>query len=386
MIERSPSLRAAEFRLGVILEQGGGYSSMRNAGQEGRLRYYLRRYAEFFDEVVFFSYERERIDAKDIHPAVRIVPRRFPVGGTMYSVAMPFVARREMSRCDILRVLQMSAAVPAALAKSLYGLPYVVTFGYDLPTLARQRGWIHGKWAELNIRAASRSAEAIVFGTKFLGEQVQAYGPRGALVQLPNGVDLNLFKPRRARKVSTGAWQIMSVGRLSPEKNYAALIESLRDLPGVELHLVGSGPEQATLQHIAERAAVRLVLHGTVPQTSLPRLLSNSDLFVLPSRTEGHPKALLEAMACALPCIGAREAPGIRSVLEHEVNGILTEGSPSGLRSGIEKLLADRDLAAGLASAARKKVETDFNLETIVDSELQMLRDVAERFRRTHDE
>jgi glycosyltransferase involved in cell wall biosynthesis len=350
---------------------------MREAGQEARLRYYLRRYAEAFDEVLFFSYAREQFDLSDIHRAVRIVPRKLPLDGSVYSMAMPLVAHSEMASCDVLRVLQMSAAASAALAKAFYGLPYVATFGYDLPTLARRRGWIHGKWAAVNIWLACRNADAIIYGTPFLYELLQTYRPRGELIHIPNGVDLTLFEPTKIRTSPAGPWRIMSVGRLSSEKNYRTLIEALRGMKGVELHLIGSGPERSELERLADRIGVPLRLHGTLRQTELPSVLAAADVFVLPSLTEGHPKALLEAMACGVPCLGAKEAPGIRALIEDGVNGVLSEGNVPGLRAAVERLLSDRGHAASMAGEARVRIERDYDLDALVSSEIRTLRRFA---------
>ncbi len=218
---------------------------MRGSGQERRLRYYLDRYREAFGEVAFFSYAKEHEDLGD---GTRLVPKKVPLPGTLYSLALPLVGRRELTRCRLLRVLQMSAATPAALIKRLYGIPYAVTFGYDAVHFAKkgagERLWL-SRW---NLELACRTADVIFYATPSLRERLEKLRPRGAIHQLSNGVDLDLFRQARARMVPDERWKIISVGRLAPQKDFPRLIDAMEDLAAVELQLVGAGPDAEALE------------------------------------------------------------------------------------------------------------------------------------------
>ncbi len=123
---------------------------------------------------------------------------------------------------------------------------------------------------------------------------------------------------------------------------------------------------------------MKLTLHGAVPQDVVSSLLSDADLFVLASRIEGHPKALLEAMAAGLPCIGT-DVPGIGEVLRDGVNGLVVGEDTTDLRRGIETLLDDRALASRLGHEARRRVESHYNLERTLAAEIEVLKEIAGR-------
>ncbi|MCB0188061.1 MAG: glycosyltransferase, partial [Caldilineaceae bacterium] len=70
------------------------------------------------------------------------------------------------------------------------------------------------------------------------------------------------------------------------------------------LTLIGEGPERAALAAQAEREGIAVTFLGTVPNQEIAAHLQQADLFVLPSKWEGHPKVLIEAMACGMPVVG----------------------------------------------------------------------------------
>jgi glycosyltransferase involved in cell wall biosynthesis len=109
------------------------------------------------------------------------------------------------------------------------------------------------------------------------------------------------------------------------------------------LTIYGNGPERKGLIQLAEKLRVHLSLPGIVSNEELPFLLRQNQLFVMTSLREGHPKALLEAMACGLPCIGT-DVVGIRECLLESSGGILVVSDPQLLGETIAKLLDDPDL------------------------------------------
>lgn len=115
-----------------------------------------------------------------------------------------------------------------------------------------------------------------------------------------------------------GNFKIISVGRLEGEKGHINLlnaISQLDDVPKYEVHIVGDGSQKANLEKFAKDNNLSVIFYGSVTdRDQLFSLLADSDVFIIPSLTEGMPRALLEAMAVGLPCIGSNVG-GIPEVL-----------------------------------------------------------------------
>jgi glycosyltransferase involved in cell wall biosynthesis len=119
---------------------------------------------------------------------------------------------------------------------------------------------------------------------------------------------------------------------------------------------------------------VRLL--GNVQHRQLPGILKSADLFVLPSRYEGHPKTLIEAMACGLPVVGT-DVPGIREIIQHGENGYLCGTSPEEIREAIRVILGDSERRVRMGRNAREFVVEHFALDRIVEKELALLEELT---------
>ena len=95
----------------------------------------------------------------------------------------------------------------------------------------------------------------------------------------------------------------------------------------------------------------------------------------MPSHIEHHPKALLEAMACGLPVIGA-EVDGIRELIQHRQTGYLCGTSPESIRTAVQDVLADKALRARMGRNAREFVVENFALERVLEMEMGVLQKV----------
>jgi glycosyltransferase involved in cell wall biosynthesis len=155
---------------------------------------------------------------------------------------------------------------------------------------------------------------------------------------------------------------MVAMGRLSPEKGFDLLIEAFAPLAARHadwrLEIAGEGPEREALQRqIDERGLqqqVRLV--GWVNDAE--RFLSRSSLFVLSSRYEGFPVALLEAMACGVPVVSFDCDSGPREIIRPDVDGVLVPpGDTAALAQAIERLMVDPVTRQRLGSRACDVIE-----------------------------
>jgi glycosyltransferase involved in cell wall biosynthesis len=185
---------------------------------------------------------------------------------------------------------------------------------------------------------------------------------------VPNYVDIEIFAPdptaHREKDLA------VFVGRLTPEKGLATLVDAAARVPNLRLRLVGEGTEREALTRRAAVAGVPIEFTGTVPNAALPKLLRAASVFVLPSRYEGQPKALLEAMACGLPVVGS-DVPGIAEVVRHHETGWLCRpGDAAGLADALATLIGDEALSARLGAAARADVERHYSVGAVLAREL----------------
>ena len=158
---------------------------------------------------------------------------------------------------------------------------------------------------------------------------------------------------------------LLWVGRLDPIKGLDVLLKATalvcRQRP-VALAIVGGGPLAEQLPGWIEEQGLGGRVHLLGPRSDVPRLLKAADLFVFPSRTEGLPNAVLEAMAAGLPVV-ATDAPGCRDLIDDGRTGLLVPvDDPVALSAAIQRLLADRELAAQYAAAAADHASRNFNL------------------------
>jgi glycosyltransferase involved in cell wall biosynthesis len=140
--------------------------------------------------------------------------------------------------------------------------------------------------------------------------------------------------------------------------------------------MVGKGSLGETLAREAAERRLPVTFLGNVPNRELPRLYNSAAAFVMPSFIEGHPKALLEAMACGRPVIGTNVS-GIRELITDGVTGMLCEPHPDSLRAAVRQVLSDEALGAKLGAAARAYVADRFALERVAEMEATLLEELA---------
>lgn len=154
--------------------------------------------------------------------------------------------------------------------------------------------------------------------------------------------------PRDAAGFCADPLRLVTVGRLSPEKGHRVLLEALARLDraghrAFTLDIIGPGPERDALLALAREHGVadRVTLAGLVPWgPALFERLDAADLFVLPSLTEGLPRAMLEAMSRGLPAVATRVG-GVPDVLEEDA--LVAPGDPGALAERIRGYMGRPD-------------------------------------------
>ncbi len=366
------------MRVGIILEVGGSLKALEATGQLERFsEHYLKPYRKTFGEVTIFSYARreEEIPVSSLPEGVRVLPCPGRLRPRLYSILMPFLYRSEIKQCRFLRIFHMDTCLPAILSKFFWKIPYIATYGYRYEETYHVEGRpLSAFLLKILLQFGTRWAESVFVTWEGLWRKVAHLHPK-AYFQ-PNGVDLKVF--REGEKKPHGGKNIFFVGGLVRRKNVKLLIEATSLLPGVSLHIVGEGPLRGELERFAYEKKVHAVFYGSVPYKQLPELLREADLFVIPSIFEGHVKVLSEAMACGIPCIGT-EVEGIRDLIQSEKTGLLCAPTSFALSRAIQRLLENPVFAERLGKEGRRFVEERFDLEKLVEGEIQWIQKILRK-------
>jgi glycosyltransferase involved in cell wall biosynthesis len=270
-------------------------------------------------------------------------------------------------RPDVIHGYLFGPNLFAVLAGRLCGVPVVAVAkrNVDAFETPRQRA------AQRRIHRMATHVTAV---SDAVAETVVAFGvPRGRITVIPNGVDVARFGgdplDRAALGARGGETVIGSVGALAPRKDYGTLLEALalvaKRHPRFHATLVGDGPERAALEARAAELGLgsRTTFLGERPD--IDRLLPAMDVFVLSSREEGIPNALLEAMAAGRPSV-ATAVGGTPEVLEGGVTGwLVPPADPAALAEALAQVMEDPAEAARRGGAARAAVHARMSIEAM---------------------
>ena len=182
------------------------------------------------------------------------------------------------------------------------------------------------------------------------------------------GIDPSAYAPRIDEPGDGRPVRLVTVGRLSPVKGHALLIEAIARLRdrGVQtrLEIIGDGPKRAALERLVDRFGLRdvVVLTGPVGQDEIAEHYRRADLYVHASFAEGIPVVLMEAMAHRLPVV-ATSVMGVGELVHHERTGLLVRpGRIDQLTQAIEQLAGDADRRRAFGEAGRRIVEAEFDV------------------------
>lgn len=228
-------------------------------------------------------------------------------------------------------------------------------------TIRGDRGPTAVRWIRRSmIRREYPSAELVVANSEALRrELVDDFGLSSErVVYIGNPIPLGP-RPKWKGGGLFGAPVVVGMGRLVHQKGFETAVRALARAPTVgRLVLLGEGPDRGRLEDLARRLGVasRLEMPGFVRDPA--PWLEEADLFLLSSRWEGSPNALLEAMAAGCPCVATDCPTGPAELIRHGDNGWLVEPEdPLGLAAAMEHVLGDRDLAGRLGRQARRSLE-----------------------------
>ena len=190
-----------------------------------------------------------------------------------------------------------------------------------------------------------------------------------------NGVELDRYNPnlydseemRRSLDIKGDHPIIGTIGRLVYQKGLSYFLKAAElvysEKKQVRFVIIGHGPEETNLKHLAESLGISHVCMFPGLRFDIARLLSIFDVFVLPSVLEGLPRTIIEAMAMKRPIV-ATNIDGVREQLRDNITGLLVPpADPKALAVAIVNILDDQKKAERLGSEARKDAQRLFDLK-----------------------
>lgn len=315
------------------------------------------------------------------------VPPFFPLAAKVRHVALGIVKprsfvsrvlglRRFVARERPDRIVSFidETNVLVLLAARGTGIPVVVSVRTDPARHAIPRAW------RILRRLTYPSARSIVVQTDTAATFFPAsWASRVAVI--PNPVPKMEASTPSPGSSDDATHQIVAMGRLGKEKGFDLLIRAFagiaRAYPAWELTIFGEGEERAALAGEIERSGVAGRVHLPGRTTDAAGVLRRSELFVLPSRYEGFPNALCEAMASGLPVIAFDCRSGPRTIVRDGVDGVLVPAEDVGLLSAaMARLVADPEGRRRMGARA-VEVTDRFSVQRVASLWEQLLLDGA---------
>jgi glycosyltransferase involved in cell wall biosynthesis len=333
-----------------------------------------------------------RIPRRDVVDGVRVsrvfVDVTSRASKAVASLRMIAALLRLVPWCDVVHIHGFSTKnVIVTAAATLFRRPVVIslhTAGFDEADAIRQHSpmaWWAFTRADLYLSVSAGLVDAYL----------AAGLPQDRIQLVPNGIDIDRFRPadeheRRALRTRLGLppdrYVVLFVGFFSPDKQPRVLFDAwlqLRENSDVECDLVFVGATKSTyfevdddladrMRHEAAKRGVGDRMHFAGPVHDVEGYFRAADVYALPSRREGLPVALLEAMACGLPCVASCLPGSTDTIIEDSKNGLLVPpGDANALAAAIVRLVRDTALRQSLGAAARDTVVRRFGNADIAE-------------------
>ncbi len=298
-----------------------------------------------------------------------------PVASIAYvAVALGQILRRRL-RINLVHAHGALSPGTIALGGRLLGLPCLVTVlgtgeHGDLARLTRK------PLGRIRARLLFRSAWFAALSEEARAELLARGVPPGRILSLPNGVDLDVYRPATAEergrlreRLGLEGDRVVGtfVGRLHPVKDVDTLLAAAARVPELTLVVVGDGPERGRLEAEAARLGIANRVSFRGESRDVAELLRASDAFLLSSHGEGMSNALLEAMACGLPCLASRSVGGAAELLGEGRGGLLADGDVAAWAAAIQGLVDKPGAGRQTGAAAATFVAAELSLAAAAD-------------------
>lgn len=257
--------------------------------------------------------------------------------------------------------------VAAILAMARTGIPLIICERNDPSSRSPLNGW------ELASMLTFRFASMLTVQTDAVAGKVRARYPGLDKVRVvPNPLpDCAAAMPATPASGKSGRRVLLSLGRLTAQKGIDTVINAFARLaprfPDWDLHIYGDGPLRESLAALAasQGLAQRIAFMGLTSEPG--RVMAAADAFVMGSRHEGFPNALLEAMSAGLPCLATDCPSGPREISRDGADALLAPlNDEEAFADALARLMGDASLRATLGSRASASIRERYSLDSVL--------------------
>lgn len=278
---------------------------------------------------------------------------------------------RKILKTERIDVVHYFFGLPTGLlslySHSIKKLPYIVSLrGSDVPLYDRDSKklrFLHWLTKRLS-RKIWRDASQVFAVSGALARLANESFPDIPVGVIYNGVDIVEAAGKRQRSSAADPIRLICVSRLIPRKGVHNLLDAFANLTrgNIILTIIGEGPSESALKAHAEAIGIAddVTFEGSCTAEEVQAHYLQSDIFVLPTRSDAFANVILEAMSAGLPVI-ASDVGGVAEAVADGNTGILVQPRrPKQLTAAIQKLATDDDLRVDMGNAGRERVRKMF--------------------------
>lgn len=304
----------------------------------------------------------------------------FPFKGVLNGQALrtAFELRRfiRSEKVDIAHTFCESANLWGGLVAKLSGCPVLISSRRDMGILRRPKH----RFAYRLLNPFVDQVQAVSSAVRNWAIREEALDPK-KIITIPNGIDIDevdrvqkISDLRRMLGLAEDSRLILTVGNLRRVKGIDVLIRAAhrvcREDPNAVFLIVGGYPDSrycGELKRLVEELSLTSHVHFLGECRNVQSLLHSCDIFCLLSRSEGMSNALLEAMACALPCVVTAVGGNIDVIDDGRTGFVVPSEDPDGTANRILQLLQHPDHARAIGRAGREAITKRFSAAAIVN-------------------
>jgi glycosyltransferase involved in cell wall biosynthesis/predicted SAM-dependent methyltransferase len=389
MPDRASQAGDGSAHLRLVQSTHSSLSGMEESGLLGRYRRTLEWYVEAFEVVTVYSSDTvdygETLGVAHRHP--EWLPSLFGLRHMGYYLWLVLEAGRMEGVVKV-----VGSNIPTlGLVRLLAGKRMAVTYQFDYAGLAAREHGRVSAWAlvaRLMEAAAILPADLVEATTPNLAQKIRMVYHRPTVV-VPNWLDLEAC--RATASDTRDPDLIVYAGRLHRIKGVDGLLEALakliRERPEARLVICGQGEEEDRLRAFTARLGLASVTFaGRVDNAECLSLFGRAAAFVLPTTaSEGHPKALIEAMACGAACV-VTDVPGSNELISDGENGLVVPPNDSNaLAAALLSILGHEDVRSSLGERATESVAR-LDIGSVMPRDIEALKSLSSRRQTMSDE